>query len=80
MQPGEKFSTLKTRRILHKELDEHAGQGGEMREQFAAYRRLRTQHQKQLKQVDYSLLPHFPIWCGFSYDVRCFIIAGFRFF
>ncbi len=51
MQPGEKFSTLKTRRNLHKELDEHAGQGGEMREQFAAYRRLRTQHQKQLKQV-----------------------------
>lgn len=48
------FPTLKTRHVLSRQLDEHAdgrSNNNLMIEQFAGYRRMRTQNQIQMKAV-----------------------------
>ena len=46
------FPTLKTRHVLSRQNDEHVdGRANLMIEQFAGYRRMRTQNQVQMKSV-----------------------------
>ena len=46
------FPTLKTRHVLSRQNDEHVdGRANLMIEQFAGYRRMRTQNQVQMKAV-----------------------------
>ncbi len=49
------FSTIKTSRIVIREQREHDLED-QQREQFRGYKRMRRQHQKQLKQVLLSLI------------------------
>ena len=50
------FSTIKTSRIVIREQREH-DQEDQQREQFRGYKQMRRQHQKQLRQVSWSLRP-----------------------
>ena len=49
-QPANNFATIRTTSIVTKQHKEHE-HSNELREQFAGYKRMRKQHQKQLQQV-----------------------------
>ena len=48
--PANNFATIRTTSIVTKQHKEHE-HTNELREQFAGYKRMRKQHQKQLQQV-----------------------------
>jgi thousand and one amino acid protein kinase len=51
MEPGgNNFATIRTTHIVTKQIQEHE-HSNELNEQFAGYKRMRKQHQKQLQQV-----------------------------
>ena len=51
MEPGAgNFATIRTTSIVTKQMKEHE-HTNELREQFAGYKRMRKQHQKQLQTV-----------------------------
>ena len=50
-EPGaNNFATIRTTSIVTKQIQEHE-HSNELKEQFAGYKRMRKQHQKQLQQV-----------------------------
>lgn len=48
-----KFSTLRTTKLISKELEEYNRENN-IYEQMSGYKRLRQQHQKELKQVIFA--------------------------
>lgn len=53
LEPGAgNFATIRTTSIVTKQMKEHE-HTNELREQFAGYKRMRKQHQKQLKTVSF---------------------------
>ncbi|XP_060605662.1 serine/threonine-protein kinase TAO1-like [Ruditapes philippinarum] len=52
MEPGgNNFATIRTTHIVTKQIQEHE-HSNELNEQFAGYKRMRKQHQKQLQQLE----------------------------
>jgi thousand and one amino acid protein kinase len=52
------FATIRTTSIVTKQIKDHEV-SNELREQFAGYKRMRKQHQKQLLSVRYSFIDVF---------------------
>lgn len=53
-EPGSRnFATIRTTSIVNKQIQEHE-HSNELKEQFAGYKRMRKQHQKQLQQVGWE--------------------------
>lgn len=69
---GNEFSTIKTSRIVSQEQREH-NQGAQQIEQFRGYKRMRHQHQKQLKQVSFApfFFPLHLLYFVFQFEERC---------
>ena len=59
LEPGaNNFATIRTTSIVTKQIKDHEV-SNELREQFAGYKRMRKQHQKQLLSVRYSFIDVF---------------------
>lgn len=53
-EPGSRnFATIRTTSIVTKQKQEYE-HSNELKEQFAGYKRMRKQHQKQLQQVSFA--------------------------